>query len=66
LAEGLFGVGVGERVECAALAEEGVGVFGLVAELVPAVGGVGVEAGGFCVVAGCFGELGLAAGEGVL
>jgi hypothetical protein len=50
----------------AALAEEGVGAFGLVAELLPALGCVRVEAGGLGVVAGGFGELGLAAGEGVL
>jgi len=57
---------VAEGGEAAAVAEEGVGVFGLVAELVPALGSVAVEAGGFAVVAGCFGLLGLAAGEGVL
>ena len=65
-AEGLLGFGFAEGGEAAALAEEGVGVFGLVAELVPAVGGVGVEGGGLSVVAGGFGELGLAGGEGVV
>jgi hypothetical protein len=53
--------GIAERVETAALAEQGVGAFGDVPKLVPAVGRVGVEAGRFGVVGGCFGELGLAA-----
>jgi hypothetical protein len=48
------------------LAEKGVGAFGDVAEPVPAAGGVRVEAGGFFVTAGCFGELSAAAGEGVV
>ncbi len=43
-AEWLLGFGVAEGAKAPALAEEGVGVFGLVAELVPAVGGVAVEA----------------------
>ena len=60
LCEWLVGGGVVERVQAASVSEEGVGVFGEVSELLPAVGGVGVEGGGFVGVAGCFGELGVA------
>jgi hypothetical protein len=42
--------GIAEGTEAAALAEEGIGVFGDIAELVPAVGGVGVEGCSFGVV----------------
>ena len=65
-AERLVSGGVVECMEAAALSEEGVGAFGEVAEQVPPLGGVGVKHGGFAAVAGCFGELGAAACEGVL
>jgi hypothetical protein len=47
------------------LSEEGEGAFGEVAESGAIGGGVGVEGGGLFGVAGCFGEVGLACGEGV-
>ena len=52
LGEWLFSSGITESTETAALAEESVGVFGLVPELVPALGGLGVEGCGLAVVGG--------------
>jgi len=65
-AEGLVGSGVCEDEQAAPLAEEGVGVLGNVPELLPALGRLGIEGGGFGLVTGGFGELGATSGEGVL
>jgi hypothetical protein len=46
-----------EGDEAAAVAEEGVGALGNVAEFEPKLGGAGVECGGFSAFACCFGEL---------
>ena len=66
LAERLLGGGVCEGEQAAALAEEGVGVFMDVPELLPACGGFGVEGRCLGVVAGVFDELGTGGAEGVL
>ena len=50
----------------AALAEEGVGALGDVAELLPACGGFGVEGCRLGVVPSVFGELGAGCADGVL
>ena len=59
-------VWLAEVDEAAAVALEGVGVFGDDAEPFPALGGVGVAVRGGLVVAACFGEGGGGGDEGVL
>ena len=58
LAQRLLRLGLAERGQAAALAEQGVGALGDVPELAPALGRLGVEGCGLGVVAGGFGELG--------
>ena len=57
LGEWEFGAGVALGEQVAAVAEQGVGAFGDVAELVPAFGGVLIELGRLGVVAVGFGAV---------
>ena len=59
-------VRLAEVDEAAAVALEGVGVFGDDAEPFPALCGVGVAVGGGLVVAACFGEGGVGGDQGVV
>ena len=59
-------VRLAEVDEAAAVAQEGVGMFGDDAEPFPALGGVGVAVRGGLVVAACFGEGGVGCDQGVV
>jgi hypothetical protein len=66
LAQGRGRLSLAERREAAALAEQGVGAFGDVPELAPALGRVVVKGGRLGLRAGCLSELGVTRAEGVL